>query len=506
MKRSARMEFGALTLSLLLPVAAQAQSWLISPHAQASVTATTNSNDATSGSAQSDVITSLKPEIDITNGDSARVRVHMRVGADLVAYAHGSQPNRIYPLLIADERAALVEHLLFFDSGVSVRGVERDPYAAREQAGTSQNRQMSSVYRVSPYVQYALSKTDNFLAQYEEMYTHGGTTTGSDQRFSNVHLRLARLPVPLGGFADFESRTTRFPGVTASQWRVDSLKAGIDFGIGKELIVGPVVGKERTSLFLQDHSDSLYGAHLEWTPSERTRVAAEAGRRFFGSGWTIDAQHRSPYFLLAFHWGRAPVNRVAIAGSGVVGSDLGSVLNAILTTRIPDAAAREVAVNGLIASRGLATDVQGPIEIRADYAQLQNDLRTAVTLLGSRNIVTLTVYARSLRQLQRAGDTTFNLVTPSADNRQFGATLSLNRKLTPELTFDLTTSWSQITGIAARLGDQSTDRIVRSSLARQLAPRTALVVGLQHERLATNVTTGVSFNATSAYVGLNQRF
>ena len=506
MKRSALMKFGALTLSLLLPVAAQAQSWSISSHAQTNVVATTNSTDATSGSKRSDIITSFQPEIDITNGDSASLRVRMRLGADLVGYAHGSQPNRIYPLLIADERAALIEHLLFFDSGVSVRGVERDPYAAREQAGTSQNRQTSSVYRVSPYVQYALSKTDNFLAQYEEIYTHGGTTTDTDQRFSKVHLRLARLPVPLGGFVDFESRTTRFPGVAASQWRVDSLKAGIDFGVSKELILGPVVGKERTSLFLQDHSDSLYGAHLKWTPSERTRVAAEAERRFFGSAWTIDAQHRSPYFLLAFHWGRTPVTSVAIAGSGLVGSDLGSVLNAILTTRIPDVTAREVAVNGLIASRGLATDVQGPIEIRVDYAQLQDNLRAAVTLLGSRNIVTLSVYARSVRQLQRIGGVTADLVTPNADNRQFGGNLNFNRKLTPELTFDLTTSWSQITGIAARLGDQSTDRLVRISLAQQLAPRTALVLGLQHERLATNVTTGVSFNATSASVGLSQRF
>lgn len=506
MKHPGLMRRGALTFWMLLPSAAQAQNWVIAPSTQAVLTATTNATSSASGQERKDVFTSLKPEIDIKNGDSAAVRLHLRVGAELVAYANGTQPNRIYPLLVADERAELVQHLFFLDSGVSVRGVERDPYASREQAGTSQNRQTSLVYRISPYVRHALSPTDSLLAQYEEIHTQGDTATEANHRVSIVHLRMARTPLPWGGFVDFDSRTTRVPGSAASGWRVDSLKMGADFAIGKELTVGPVVGQERTALFLQDHTDTLYGARLEWTPSERTRVVAEAERRFFGSGWAIDAQHRSPFVLVALRWGRTPVNTVRLAGTGVAGSDLGSVLNAILTTRIPDATARQAAVTSLIASRGLATDPHEPIEIRADYPQLQDDLRATVTLLGSRNIITLNVYAQSLRQLQRSGDAISSLVTLNADNRQLGASLNVNRKLDPQMTLDLTTSWSQITGLAARAGDQTKDWLVRVSLARQLAPRTGLALGLQYKRLATSVTTGVSFNATTAYVGLTQRF
>ncbi len=500
------MPRAALAFWLLLPAASQAQHWSVAPSAQVAVTASTNATGAASGQERKDVITSLKPEIDIKNGDSAALRVHLRMGLDMVAYANGSQPNRIYPLLVADERAELVDHLLFLDSGVSVRGAERDPYAAREQAGSSQNRQMTSVYRVSPSVRHAFSPTDSLLAQYEEIYTHGDAATDANQRLSSVHLRLARTPLPFGGFVDFESRTTRFPGAGASSWRVDSLKAGVDVVIRKELVIGPVLGRERTSLFLQDHSDGVYGAHLEWTPSERTRLSAEAERRFFGSAWAIDAQHRSPFVLLALHWGRAPENAVTVAGTGLAGSDLGAVLNAMLTTRIPDATARQAAVSTLIASRGLATDLQGPIEVRADYPQLQDNLRATVALLGSRNIITLNIYAQTLRQLQRSGDTVGNLVAPTADSRQLGASLNINRKLTPEMTLDLTTNWSRITGLATRAGDQTTDWLVRVSLARQLAPRTALALGLQHDRVATNVRSGVSFNAASAYVGLTQRF
>ncbi len=438
-------------------------------------------------------------------GESTSFRINATVGADLVAYANGTQPSRAYPLIVATQQATFVPRLLFLESSVSVRAAERDPFAARSAAGTTENRQTTAAYRVSPYIDYQISPASSAFARYDESWSNTDAVDAADQHFTNVEVRLSRRPLPFGGSVEYTKQIVRFSGHGESRATFDTVKAKGDIAIGGELIVGPVLGRERSTLFLETTDDNLYGAHLQWTPSERTRLTAEAARRFFGTGWTLDAQHRLPWMTISLQWNRSPITTATSLGVAAAGSNLNTFLDGILTTRYPDPAARAVVVTNLIANRGLPTSVQGPIDVQAAYAQLQNNLRATWVLLGSRNIISVTTYAQTLRLLTRAGAAP-TLLAGNLDNRQVGVTLGLNRRLSPQLTLDASANWSRINGLADQSGDVSREQIYRVAIVRAVSPRAGISAGLQHDRLATTLPGIDSFKATSAFVGVNHRF
>jgi uncharacterized protein (PEP-CTERM system associated) len=503
---------GAPTVSSLLvatatvmPLSLRAQTWAAQVVVQANATATSNGTLAPSGDERKDLVTTVRPTFQVS-GEGASFKLKALVGADLVSYARNSQPDRVSPLLRADLNARLAERLLFLDASIDVHQAELDPYAPRTESGTTQNRRIASAYRVSPYLSYEILPSSTLLARYEETVIQSDADTLPNQRFSKIQVRAERKPVPLGGSLELVKQDARLSGSSDSRWTVESFKAGGDFAISGEVIVGPVIGAERSMFFLQQHTDSLYGAHLQWTPSERTQLLAEVQHRFFGTGWNLSLRHRTPFMSFALRLNRAPVTSSTSAGVAPAGTDLSVFLDSILTTRYPDAAVRSALVSSLVSSRGLRTNLAGAVDILAEYAQLQSGASATWVLLGSRNTVSLSLYQQTLGQLARPGDVIGSLLPANADNRQTGATLDLNRKLTPQMSIDLASTWSRISGLAARLGDVTEQQTHRLAVIRTLSPHTGASAGLQYNKLRTTVVGVDSHTATAAFVGLNHRF
>ena len=267
-----------------------AQSWTVRPSLQLGLAATDNANHAAGAEARTGVVASAQPRVAI-DGRSSASHLHAIVGADLVAHGHGVRPNRAYPLLIADLAATLAPRWLFLDALASVQATERDPYGARSETGDTDTRATTSAYRLSPYIEHEFSPGAGVLARYE----HAGSSS--------------------------------------------ALTARGDLALADDLVVGPVIGRERSTLWLEKSADTLYGAHLVWTPNERTRVAAQAEHRFFGTGWQLEANYRRPWMSFALRWIRWPVTSSTSLGVVAADARLDSFLDAILTTRIPDAAA-----------------------------------------------------------------------------------------------------------------------------------------------------------------------
>ena len=507
-RRAARNACACTVLTLTgvsTAVAADAPAWLLQPAIKATVSATTNGAGAPSGEEKKDIFTSVQPTVFVA-GESPIYKLKALLGADMVAYANGSQANRIYPLVDADVTAALVKQILFLDSSVSVRAAERDPYAARSTIGSTQNREIVSFYRVSPNVNYDISPASKLSARYEEILARGDEGSATNQRFSNASLGVSRKPSPLGGSLQYEAHVIRFSAPVTDQWRIETLKAIGDVKIADELILGPVVGTERTKFSQEQQRDALYGVHLQWNPTERTHLAAEVDHRFFGTGWNLDLRHRGTWFTLSVQLTRAPLTSSTTLGTAPSGSALGSFLDQILTSRYPDASERAIAVSSLIANRGLAIGQDGPVDVRASYAQLHNDARATVVFLGSRNIVSITVYDSIRRALVRSGDALDQLTSTTADNQQLGLAFDFNRKLTPQLTLDFATNWSRIRGVGLLGDDVAKEQVYRLSMVRAMSPQTGISAGVQYDRLDSSVLTATSYRATSAFVGLSHKF
>jgi uncharacterized protein (PEP-CTERM system associated) len=499
---------GSLSVALAgLPASLGAQTWRTQAAVQANLTATSNGALAASGEERKDLILSVRPTLQVS-ADGANLKLKALLGADLVSYARGTQPDRITPAVRADLNATLVERLFFVDASIDSHQAELDPFAPRSEAGTTQNRRVATTYRLSPYVNYEISPRSTLLARYDEVQsrTGGDADALANQRLSAYQLRAQTKPLPLGGSIELLRQDTRITGAGDADFTLESLKVAGDIAFGGEFTVGPIVGRERTTLLFEDHSDTLYGAHLLWVPGERTRLEAEVDHRFFGTGWDLSLRHRTPFASMSLRWSRAPVTAATSLGVSAAGSDLTSFLDAILTTRYPDAAARAALVSSLISSRGLPNSLAGGIDVLAGYAQLRSRADAALVLLGTRNTVSISAYRQTLTQLQRSDDSIGSLLPLAADNRQTGATVDLNRRLTPQLSADLRASWSRISGLADRLGDVSEEQTYRLSMIQALSLHTGVSAGLQYNKFKTTVVGIDSYAATAAFIGLSHRF
>jgi uncharacterized protein (PEP-CTERM system associated) len=485
--------------------AARTQTLQVQPALEIAEGVTSNATGAQQGEARPDLITTIRPTLQVTSR-SRLLKLDATIGADAIAYARELQPNRVFPVFDANATAQVIERLLAIDSSVVVHAAERDPYAARSDAAQTQNQEVVSVYRISPVIDRDLAHGATLHARYEAIVEHGDADSASNQRFTNTEARLAWKPMPLGGSIGYESHAIHYSFPADSAWKIETLKASGDVALGGgQFVLGPSIGSERTTLLFDSRSDTSYGAHLAWTPSERTRLTAEAEHRFFGTGWQMEFRHRMPWVTFAVLWSRAPID--SSTSLGVAGADgLNSFLDSILTTRYPDASARGAIVDGLVANRGLQGAAATPIDIRADYVQLQNKLNANAVFLGGRNIVAVGVYMLTARGLAVPGDVLQNALSGASDSRQVGASLDVNRKLEARLTADFSADWSRITSLGAGPAQTSSSQSYRLALIRALSPHTSLSLALRRESLRTNLATLNSYAATSAYVSMSHKF
>jgi uncharacterized protein (PEP-CTERM system associated) len=510
-----------LGVLFLLPVQTHAQAqnsraWNSEAALQVNTTATTNAALAPSGAARKDLVTSIQPSYQLS-GQGAHFKLKARVGADVVNSARGTPNNantnnqntRISPLVQTELNAMLVEKLVLIDSSINIASSELNAYAPRIEMGTAQNRQRVSTYRLSPYVNYKVSEKTLLLARHEEVISDTAASMNTEairQRFSNTQLRAERKPTPWGGSLEFSKQQTRLSAQGTARWSLTSYKAVGDWAMTDELVAGPVWGQERSTLLLQDQVDNLYGLHLQWKPSERTLFSAEVAHRFFGTGWDVNLRHRTALTSFVLEWNRVPVTTVNALGA-TTSTQLSGFLDAILTGQYPNAVERAALVNDLIDSRGLRADLPNAVNVTVRYAQLQTGVNATWVLLGARNTLALSAYRQTRQRLARSGDLLSNSLSVNAqDNRQTGASLNLSRRLTPQLSAALTSSWSRIRGLALRAADVSDEQIYRLTMTQLQSPRTGISTGLQYNRFRTTVVGINSYSATAAFVGLSHRF
>ncbi len=501
--RTAALAAGA---ALLCVQAARAQSAPPVVTLGASLNATDNAALAASPQAQHDVIASVRPAISWSRRGSG-LEIDLDAAVTLLGYARGTRDNAALPELRARLKSGLVEDLLFLDASAQLMQTEVDPYASRVDDASTANRRTQGHYRVSPYLEHAFSSDTAVLLRHDASITTNGAGAGTRLRTDRSVLRLTRKPVPLGLMAEIARVENDAVGAAEGRFTLVTARLQASRALGDQVIVGVVVGQDRSQLPTGDFTDSLVGASVQWTPTPRTDISAVVERRFFGTAGTFAVRHRTPFLALALNLSREPTTTTSSLGVGSQGADIRNFLDAILTTRYPEAATRSGLVSTLVTGRGIDVGLTNPIQVVAGYPQLQTTFDATVVLLGGRNLASLTIYSQTVRLLSRDGEAAAAVPFGAiADNRQRGASAQFNRQLSPTLTGDVMLRWSRIDGLAARQGDRSEEWIARASLMRALTPQTTVSIGVQHDRFTTRVADRESYRATSVFVGLAHRF
>ena len=468
--------------------------------------ATNNGGLDESGRQQFDVITAVRPELTIIHA-APGLSVNVRAAANLVDYANGSQSNGVLPDARGSVDSTLLERWLYFDASAYIRSAEADPFGVRTDNLIAANRQVESGFLGGPSLKHDFGPNSSLLARQQFAVTHDDAG-GVGLRSNLTLLRFERKPTPLGVSADVSRLDNHASnqGGTNSSYSLTTARLRGAWLVGDDVEVGVLVGKDRSDYLLSRHTDPLYGGALDWNPGPRTHFQFELEHRYFGQSGMLQFDHRTPFLALAIVLRRQPVDAGSSFGAPGQGADLRSALDAILTTRYPDAAARSGVVDGIVSSSSLNPDTAGAVNIIGDYPQLQTAAQVELTLLGTLNTLKLTVYGLTTRALTRDGEPLQAPSPTDADTRQRGGTLQFEHRIGPQLSAALQGSWSRIAGLGAGAVDRSNEQTWRVSVLRHLSPRSDFSVGVQWYRFTTTAAGLQSFDATLALVGLSHRF
>lgn len=477
---------------------AQVQRSELSVHS--SVTATDNGAGSAAGAARADVLLSVRPRLEFVR-EGAGLQLTGSLEADLVASLRDTREDRVLPAASVDARADLVDRLLFLDAAMNVRQVEVDPFGARTDAGSARNARTAGSYRISPFLQFETGERSSLQARLDARTTR---VAGTDDGDVTTHRALAKFdvrPAPIGASLDWLSEDTDFAAASEADLRIDRLLASLNYAITPDWVAGVTAGSERSRIAGSVRTDRVTGLKTYWVPGPRTDFAAAIDRRFFGTGWNVGLKHRTPRMSLRLRIDREPVV------AGVAGSDgLATFLDAILTTRNPQAVARSGLVSELVSSRGLQGNMATASVAGADYAQLRSTTDLTWVYLGTRTSVSLSVYGQTLQRLDHDDGSAGATGVADADNRQRGASFGWNHKLTPVTSVDTQFGWSRIEGLELRAGERTREATLRVSLARALAERTTASAGLLIRRVVSDAINVSSFDETAVFVGLGHRF
>ncbi len=504
-----RLRIGLLARAALAvaPAAwpAQATPAPLSVTVTGSVGASDNGGHSPPGQERSELITSIQPRVALARRGAA-LDLDLQAGVNVLSFANGTQRGGVLPDVRASAKATLVERLLHVEASARVRQSEADPFGEREDGMAAANRRTESVYQISPSLEHDFSPGTSLTARHTAvLMTHAA---GAGARFvaQGSAIQLEHKPAPVGAAVELARDEAETQGVATSRFTLEAARLRASLQLHDEIVFGAFAGRERSRLLLGDRNDSLRGLLLRWTPGPRTEMSAAIEHRFFGRGGTFTLKHRTPFLSLEFAASRQPVVSSVSLGVAERGRDLRGFLDAILTTRYPDPVVRSGIVGGVIASRGLDRELQGPIDVMAEYPQLQSEVRATGVLLGQRNTLTLTLYRQVRRQITWPGDPLPLSEMARADSRQTGASLHFSRRLAPEMSAETVVRWSRFGGLALRAGDASDDRVYQLTLMRHLSMRTDASFTVQHTRFSTTVDGETPSVATLGFVGLQHRF
>ena len=188
-------------------------------------------------------------------------------------------------------------------------------------------------------------------------------------------------------------------------------------------------GYERDRFPFTGSQGVIYGAGMQWSPSERTQVTGFWEHRFFGSSYSAQINHRLPRVAFGASFARGlntyPQNALSIPA----GANVATFVDAAFATRITDPAERALAVQQFVAQTGLPPTLATPVNIFAANVQLQTTGQVSAVLIGSRNSLAFSAYYSKTEAISGTGSVLPPALQFGQNNTQTGAGVSFSHRL-----------------------------------------------------------------------------
>jgi uncharacterized protein (PEP-CTERM system associated) len=499
-----------LALLALLASPACRADWKFTPSVALTETYTDNVALTSAEQAKSEFVTDLAPTLSIAN-DGPRLK--LQASYQMHGYAYSDRQvantNRSQRHLEANAKAKLVEDLLYFDGAASInqQAVSAFGPQVNDNGYASTNRTEIKTYRLSPYLTHRFGSSADMMLRYTRDSVESGNRALGDSKGDSADLSINSGAAfrTIGWGLDYNRQ--QVDNTVAHESSAETALASLRYRYSPQLSLTANGGYDKYDY--QSLGGKTRGKNwsygLIWTPSLRTSVQASAGKRYFGSTYTLAANHRSRSTVWSVNYNDAvTTTRTQFLLPSTI--DTASMLDRLFRASFPDPVARQQAVDAYIRATGLPASLADSINYFSNRYILQKQLQASAAFNGAHSTLVLSVFntRRSALSLQQTDSALLgsSLSTLNDDTKQLGASALFNLILSSRSAVNLALTSARTESISTGLTDHN--RAVRLALTRQLKPKLRGALELRHVQGGNAALGGRTYreNAVSASISM----
>lgn len=475
-----------LGLMAASPVLAQQQTVRLASFVRLTETITDNVGLRSDRDAKSDWITQISPGVSL-EARGSRVNGTLAMSLNANHYGNGTSAGSSSLALNGTGNVTVWENRFYVDlvGSVSRMGSSLfDPRPADSVTGTNQTQ--VSVFNVSPYFTTRFGSTGSAQLRYMMGVSDAGSAAMSRNTTQTWSLNASdpRMTGFLGWGFNFMDRTSDSSGTSRQLKQQTTRLTGMAQAM-PDLMLRLIAGAESNNYRASNQNSSIYGFGADWTPTPRTRVSATVEDRFFGTGYSVSADHRSSQMAYRISYGKDASSTSNAMLSALTLYDL---LMLQYSSRFPNTAEREAFVRQLIATQapGQTDRILAAQTVLTDATFLDERLQLGATYSGQRNSLSLMAFMSDRESLVDRNYAVGNDLQYGSQLRTTGLTGVATHQLTglTSLNVSLTTTRSRNEG---SVNQSVRSRVLIAGLTTSLAPKTTAMLSARRNQGTANV-------------------
>ncbi|MCU6434113.1 TIGR03016 family PEP-CTERM system-associated outer membrane protein [Undibacterium sp. Jales W-56] len=505
-KKMRRWQANSLTLGLtsIIPllgigatVSVSAAEWKVTPTINVSESYTDNIR--LTQNAESSYITQVAPGINLT-ATGAQLRFRADYVMQNLRYSSNHNGFKTSHLLNASANSELVKELFFLDGSANISQQNLNPFTDQptNNLNLSNNRTEVRTYSVSPYFRKNFSP--EFTA--ELRYTRDSVKTSTKNVFDSTgdrilfDLKSGSTYKTISWGLQFVDQKIHYPNQADVELQTSTLNGS--YAVSPLFSLTATTGYENNTYVSigEKPSGTFWTGGFSWTPTERTRFAFSAGKRFYGSTYSalINERARASVWSLGYNEDITTTRGQYLIPATTSTS---AFLNQLWKASVPDSNTRQQLVDNFIRDTNLPSALAQPFNTVTNRVFLQKNLQASVAFTGAQNTVLLNAFnvKREAQSASQADILLLGISNPALLEkiRQTGVNALWNWQLSPRTSANISTAYTQTA--SANTGIKDNTKTARASVSRQLQSKLRATVEVRRVEKKSNLANGTgNFN------------
>lgn len=482
-----------------------------------------------SGAGQPDdgFVACLTGSLAIHGGEGGRLKLNGTLGASQFLCT-GGQNNSFAPAVNLAANLEVIDKFFFVDATANVSETFITPFGPQPANLTvsTNNRYISQAYSVSPYIQGVIAPNISYSLRDDNVWTPSASYGNSSAKtpttyYNNLNGQMSSVVGNGGGWTLQYTRQSYDNGVDTGTYVIQVARGIASYAVDPQLTLSLRGGYERDRfpalsgsdaalLPSQSNQGAIYGAGINWRPTDRTLLNGHWEHRFFGSSYNWQLSHRLPNVALSANFTRGLSSFPQLALAIPAGITVAQFLDAAFTTRIPDPAQRAAAVAQFLAQTGLPPTLASPLNFYATTITLQQTASLSAVWVGKLNAVGFTLFNSQSEAVSGSGSVLAPEFQFGANNTQTGGGVTFSHRLSGFTNLVAsaiysTTKPNDTEGSVSNVRTNNFNTFV--SVNTQFSPKTTGSVGLSYFVFDTPGSSNIGNPSTlSVYASISHTF